>query len=94
MNKGKLVQVIGSVFDAQFKPEQIPAVYNALEINGNFESGKTKLILVFDHIPPVPLEYVRISANSVNFQGTSLYRIFGSVMLFVAVTLVIVVVIF
>jgi F-type H+-transporting ATPase subunit beta len=43
MNKGKLVQVIGSVFDAQFEPEQIPAVYNALEINGNFEGGKTKL---------------------------------------------------
>jgi F-type H+-transporting ATPase subunit beta len=43
MNKGKLVQVIGSVFDAQFEPEQIPAVYNALEINGKFEGGKTKL---------------------------------------------------
>ncbi|MGA2172101.1 MAG: F0F1 ATP synthase subunit beta [Sedimentisphaerales bacterium] len=43
MNKGKLIQVIGSVFDAQFEPEQIPAVYNALEIQGNFEGGKTKL---------------------------------------------------
>jgi len=43
MNKGKLVQVIGSVFDAQFEPEQIPAVYNALEIQGKFEGGKTKL---------------------------------------------------
>ncbi|MGA2091865.1 MAG: F0F1 ATP synthase subunit beta [Sedimentisphaerales bacterium] len=43
MNKGKLVQVIGSVFDAQFEPEQIPAVYNTLEINGKFEGGKTKL---------------------------------------------------
>jgi F-type H+-transporting ATPase subunit beta len=43
MNKGKLVQVIGSVFDAQFEPEHIPAVYNALEIQGNFEGDKTKL---------------------------------------------------
>jgi F-type H+-transporting ATPase subunit beta len=43
MNKGKLVQVIGSVFDAQFESEHIPAVYNALEIQGKFEGGKTKL---------------------------------------------------
>jgi F-type H+-transporting ATPase subunit beta len=43
MNKGRLVQVIGSVFDAQFEPECIPAVYNALEVQGSLEGGKTKL---------------------------------------------------
>ena len=43
MNKGKLIQIIGSVFDAKFEPEQIPAVYNALEIPGDFGSGRTKL---------------------------------------------------
>jgi F-type H+-transporting ATPase subunit beta len=32
MKKGKLTQVIGSVFDAKFELQAIPAVYNALEI--------------------------------------------------------------
>ena len=41
MNKGKVIQVIGSVFDAKFAPEQVPAVYNAIEVQGNFgKSGK------------------------------------------------------
>jgi len=44
MNKGKVVQVIGSVFDVQFEPEHIPQVYNALEINGQFPGGHTKLV--------------------------------------------------
>ena len=42
MNKGKVVQVIGSVFDARFMPEHVPSVYNALEVYGDF-GGKTKL---------------------------------------------------
>jgi F-type H+-transporting ATPase subunit beta len=43
MNKGKLTQIIGSVFDARFDPDQVPAVYNALEIPANFGNGRTKL---------------------------------------------------
>jgi F-type H+-transporting ATPase subunit beta len=43
MNKGKLIQVIGSVFDAQFTSEQIPAVYNAVIVQGDFPDGRTKL---------------------------------------------------
>jgi len=43
MNKGKIIQVIGSVFDAKFEPEQVPAVYNALEIPGDFGKGRTKI---------------------------------------------------
>ncbi|MCX5636774.1 MAG: F0F1 ATP synthase subunit beta, partial [Planctomycetota bacterium] len=43
MNKGKVIQIIGSVFDAKFEPEQVPAVYNALEIPCDFGDGRTKL---------------------------------------------------
>jgi len=43
VNKGKLVQIIGSVFDARFAPEQVPAVYNALEVHGDLGNGRTKL---------------------------------------------------
>ena len=43
MNQGKLIQVIGSVFDVKFAPEQVPTVYNAVEIHGDFGRGRTKL---------------------------------------------------
>ncbi len=43
MNTGKLTQVIGSVFDARFAPEQVPALYNALEITYDF-GGKKKIL--------------------------------------------------
>jgi F-type H+-transporting ATPase subunit beta len=43
MNKGKVIQVIGSVFDVRFSPENVPSVYNAIEVNGEFPGGKTKL---------------------------------------------------
>jgi F-type H+-transporting ATPase subunit beta len=43
MNQGKLIQIIGSVFDAKFAPEQVPTVYNAIEIHGDFGRGRTKL---------------------------------------------------
>jgi F-type H+-transporting ATPase subunit beta len=44
MNKGKLVQVIGSVFDAKFSPEHAPAIYNALEVHGDFGDDRKMLI--------------------------------------------------
>ncbi len=43
MNKGKVIQVVGSVFDAEFLPEQVPSVYNALEIHSSFPNGKSVL---------------------------------------------------
>jgi len=43
MNKGKLIQIMGSVFDAKFMPTSVPAVYNAVEVKGDFGTGKTSL---------------------------------------------------
>ena len=43
MNQGKVVQIIGSVFDAQFPAEHAPAVYNSIEVQGNFPGGRTKI---------------------------------------------------
>lgn len=43
MNKGKLIQVVGSVFDARFLPEEVPAVHNAIEVRGNFGNGQARL---------------------------------------------------
>jgi F-type H+-transporting ATPase subunit beta len=34
MSMGKIVQVIGPVVDVEFEPNQLPAIYNALEVQG------------------------------------------------------------
>ena len=34
-SKGKVVQVIGTVVDVEFPPDQLPAIYNAVEIDKN-----------------------------------------------------------
>jgi len=47
MAKGKVVQVIGTVVDIEFPPDELPALFNAVEI----ESGGGKIILeVQDHL--------------------------------------------
>jgi F-type H+-transporting ATPase subunit beta len=47
MAKGKVVQVIGTVVDVAFPPDELPAIYNALEIG----SGEDKIVLeVQDHL--------------------------------------------
>jgi F-type H+-transporting ATPase subunit beta len=47
MAKGKIVQIIGTVIDVEFPPDELPKLFNALEIN----SSKGKLLLeVQDHI--------------------------------------------
>lgn len=42
MAKGKVVQVIGSVVDIEFPPDELPALFNAIEIKGE---GGIKLLL-------------------------------------------------
>ncbi len=47
MAKGKVVQVIGTVVDVEFPPDELPALYNAIEI----DSGGGKIVLeVQDHL--------------------------------------------
>ena len=47
MAKGKVAQVIGTVVDVEFPPEELPALYNAIEI----DSGDSKIVLeVQDHL--------------------------------------------
>src|SRR3972149_244700 len=47
MAKGKVVQVIGTVVDVEFPPDELPGLYNAIEINT--ESGKM-VLEVQDHL--------------------------------------------
>ncbi len=42
--KGRIVQVIGSTLDAEFPPEQLPRIYNALEVDVTVGGETTKLV--------------------------------------------------
>ena len=44
MNKGKIVQIIGSTFDAEFDLKSVPAVYNALKIECEIDGVQTVLV--------------------------------------------------
>ena len=47
MGTGKIIQVIGTVVDVEFQPDEMPAIFNALET----EIGNDKLVLeVEQHI--------------------------------------------
>ena len=43
MNRGRITQVVGSTFEAEFV-SQIPAVFNALKVKGEFEGGVIDLV--------------------------------------------------
>lgn len=43
MNRGRITQVVGSTFEAEFVT-QIPAIYNALEIKDTYEGGVIDLV--------------------------------------------------
>ena len=45
-NIGKVVQVIGNVLDVEFEAENLPELYNALEINAKSDSGDRVRVVV------------------------------------------------
>ncbi len=46
MGKGKVSQVIGTVVDIEFPPDELPALYNAIEIP---RDGEQKIVLEVEH---------------------------------------------
>ncbi len=44
MNTGRIVRVIGPVIDVEFRPESIPAIYNALKVDAATPIGRVTLI--------------------------------------------------
>lgn len=43
MNTGKIIQIIGSTFDAEFSEDNLPGIYNALKIETEIKGRKIKL---------------------------------------------------
>ncbi|MCS7047324.1 MAG: F0F1 ATP synthase subunit beta, partial [Gemmataceae bacterium] len=41
--QGKIVQVIGSTFDAEFEEGHLPAIYNALKVEGEYKGVSIRL---------------------------------------------------
>ncbi len=62
MNAGKVVQVIGPVVDIEFPPEQLPAIYNAVKIQG--KSGDLELNLTVEVMQHIGDNTVRAVAMS------------------------------
>lgn len=64
MNTGKVVQVIGPVVDIEFSPDQLPAIYNAVKIqgkNGDLELNLT--VEVMQHIGDNTVRAVAMSST-------------------------------
>ncbi len=67
MSKGKIVQIIGAVVDAQFEQKALPAIYNALETS----IGKNKLVLeVQQHLGEGQVRAVAMGATDGLKRGT------------------------
>ena len=42
MNVGRIIRVVGPVIDVEFPPDTMPAIYNALTIDGTTEMGEIR----------------------------------------------------
>ena len=62
MNTGKIVQVIGPVVDIEFPPEQLPAIYNAVKIEG--QNGDIKVNVTAEVMQHIGDNTVRVVAMS------------------------------
>ena len=53
MNTGRIVQVVGPVIDVEFPPKSMPAILNALHIDGTTDEGKVKI-----HLTAVVMQHI------------------------------------
>ncbi len=44
MNSGRITQVVGSTFEAEFLSDKLPSIFNALEVNYDFEGQPQRLV--------------------------------------------------
>jgi F-type H+/Na+-transporting ATPase subunit beta len=63
-NVGKIVQVIGPVLDVEFEAENLPELYNALEVRARTESGEVRVVAeVQQHIGRNQVRAVAMSST-------------------------------
>ena len=64
MNTGRIVQVVGPVIDIEFPPKSMPAILNALHIDGTTDEGKVKIHLTAEVMQHIGNNIVRAVAMS------------------------------
>ncbi|MCZ6760699.1 MAG: F0F1 ATP synthase subunit beta [Gemmatimonadetes bacterium] len=80
-NIGKVVQIIGPVIDAEFEPEHLPDLYNALEITRQNESGENVKVVVEvqQHIGRNQVRAVAMSSTDGVVRGTPVVDTGGAI---------------
>ncbi len=64
MNTGRIVQVVGPVVDIEFPPKSMPAILNAIKIDGKTDDGKTEIHLTAEVVQHIGYNVVRAVAMS------------------------------
>ena len=64
MNTGRIVQLVGPVIDVEFPPKSMPAILNALHIDGTTDEGKVKIHLTAEVMQHIGNNIVRAVAMS------------------------------
>ena len=64
MNTGRIVQVVGPVVDIEFSPKTMPAILNAIKIDGTTDDGKVKIHLTCEVMQHIGYNVVRAVAMS------------------------------
>ena len=64
MNTGRIVQVVGPVVDIEFPPKSMPAILNAIKIDGTTDDGKVKIHLTCKVMQHIGYNVVRAVAMS------------------------------
>ena len=64
MNTGRIVQVVGPVVDFEFPPKSMPAILNAIKIDGTTDDGKVKIHLTCEVMQHIGYNVVRAVAMS------------------------------
>jgi len=64
VNTGRVIQVIGPVVDIEFPPEQLPAIYNAIKIEGEVGEAKVNITVeVMQHLGDNAVRSVAMSST-------------------------------
>ncbi|MCD8174636.1 MAG: F0F1 ATP synthase subunit beta [Phascolarctobacterium sp.] len=64
MNTGRVVQVVGPVIDIEFPPKSMPAIYNAIKIDGTVDNGRVQIHLTAEVMQHIGYNVVRTVAMS------------------------------
>ena len=64
MNTGRIVQVVGPVVDIEFPPKSMPAILNAIKIDGTTDDGKVKIHVTCEVMQHIGYNVVRAVAMS------------------------------